>query len=407
MVKMATCDVNLIQNAMGIQQTGPRTVIVPADPIIWDESTSYEYLTLVASTDFGQSYVSKKDVPAGTPLTNEDYWIPVARYNAQLAAIQKELGEKADSSDVSAIQTTVNELTHERYLVVIGDSFSVDDGTSTSSEGPLWYRYVAMQYNLTSKPYALKGTGFVTGGSKNFSGQLNTAKAELDADYVDMVCVLGGWNDLIQGNTGQVLIDAVRTLCNDIKSSFPKAQIIVAGCNTMQNGVITKNNSTMTVTKQIENGVKTSNGAAFIDIHMLNLLQDSYFGAYGGHHPNSYGEKTFATAIISRMALQAATLSSFKNELEIEGGTLNSAFLELSNTNIANIHLNFTSDSDGGNVTINLPEGLDMSPVAYVAISINGDVCYALVSSNPTNNKVTFYNTKANTTYGGTFSTVV
>lgn len=89
MVKMATCDINVIQNALGIQQIGPRTVIVPADPIIWDEGTSYEYLTLVASTDFGQGYVSKKDVPAGTQLTNTDYWIPVASFNAQLAAIQK------------------------------------------------------------------------------------------------------------------------------------------------------------------------------------------------------------------------------------------------------------------------------------------------------------------------------
>ena len=88
---MATCDVNILKTALGIQQTGPRTVIVPADPIIWDAGTSYEYLTIVASTDFGQAYISKRDVPAGTPLTNTEYWIPAATFNAQLAAIQKQL----------------------------------------------------------------------------------------------------------------------------------------------------------------------------------------------------------------------------------------------------------------------------------------------------------------------------
>ena len=75
----------------GNKTYGPRTVIVPADPIIWSAETSYPYLTLVASADFGQSYISKKDVPSGTPLENTDYWIPAAQFNAQLAKLQNEL----------------------------------------------------------------------------------------------------------------------------------------------------------------------------------------------------------------------------------------------------------------------------------------------------------------------------
>lgn len=111
MVKdMATCDVNLVQNALGIQQTGPRTVIVPADPIIWSADTSYEYLTLVATTDFGQAYISKRDVPAGTPLTNTEYWIPAASYNAQLAAIQAALNDKANSSDLTDLTLRFDDL---------------------------------------------------------------------------------------------------------------------------------------------------------------------------------------------------------------------------------------------------------------------------------------------------------
>ena len=105
---MATCDVNILKTALGIQQTGPRTVIVPADPIIWDDGTSYEYLTIVASTDFGQAYISKRDVPAGTPLTNTEYWIPAATFNAQLAEIMRQLTNKADTATVTALQTSLN-----------------------------------------------------------------------------------------------------------------------------------------------------------------------------------------------------------------------------------------------------------------------------------------------------------
>lgn len=94
-----TCNPSIITQALGITATGPRTVIVPADPIIWDEATSYEYLTLVASADFGQGYVAKKDVPSGTPLTNTEYWIPVASFNAQLSHIQEQVSTLTNDID--------------------------------------------------------------------------------------------------------------------------------------------------------------------------------------------------------------------------------------------------------------------------------------------------------------------
>ena len=122
---MSECTPNIVLQGVAIQQTGPRTVIVPADPIEWSNSTSYEYLTLVSTVDYGQGYVSKKDVPAGTPLTDTEYWIPVASFNAQVAQVQKQVAqivsdlndeierataaEKANASAASAAQTTASE----------------------------------------------------------------------------------------------------------------------------------------------------------------------------------------------------------------------------------------------------------------------------------------------------------
>ena len=107
---MADCIPNIIQNGVAVQQTGPRTVIIPADPLIWSASTNYEYLTLVASENFANGYVSKKDVPAGTPLTNTEYWIPVANFNAQLANLTQQLADEverataADEANAKAIE---------------------------------------------------------------------------------------------------------------------------------------------------------------------------------------------------------------------------------------------------------------------------------------------------------------
>lgn len=97
---MAECTPTIVTQGVAVQQTGPRTVIVPADPITWDEHTSYEYLTLVSTEDFGQGYVSKRDVPSGTPLTNPDYWIPVASFNAQVGQLQTQIGQVV--SDLNA-----------------------------------------------------------------------------------------------------------------------------------------------------------------------------------------------------------------------------------------------------------------------------------------------------------------
>ena len=120
-----TCNPSIITQALGIAAIGPRTVLVPADPIIWDEETSYEYLTLVASTDFGQAYISKRDVPAGTPLTNTTYWIPAASYNAQLEQYRQEVFQYAER--VTGVETEIDSL-KERMFVNVKDYGAVGNG---------------------------------------------------------------------------------------------------------------------------------------------------------------------------------------------------------------------------------------------------------------------------------------
>lgn len=129
------CEVVTTSAPLNLNVIGPRSVIVPADPIEWNGSTSYEYLTLVTSTDFGQGFVSKRDVPAGTPLTDTDYWIPVASFNAQLAQIQKQLAGKADVSAVTALQESLTEAmetlkqTLEKTIDDIGNVNGIVDNT--------------------------------------------------------------------------------------------------------------------------------------------------------------------------------------------------------------------------------------------------------------------------------------
>lgn len=247
---MATCDVNVVANALAIQQTGPRTVIVPADPIVWSASTSYEYLTLVTSEDYGRGYVSKRDVPSGTPLTDEDYWIPVADYNAQMKDIQQTVAQinaklenyqtqidnnaaaieneatraKAAESD---LQTKVDAIGKFHKLVYIGDSWGNGFYSGSNHENDGLARQIAKALGVTEVVnLAVSGSGFYEGGSGasgNFAGQIYGADDSTVSD-ADLVVVCGGQNDNSQGAVNGISA-ATNQLMNGIASKCPNAEV--------------------------------------------------------------------------------------------------------------------------------------------------------------------------------------
>ena len=72
-----------------LESVGARYVPMFADPIIWDSSQAYEALTIVQHNS--DTYVSKKDVPAGILLSNDEYWLLVYQFSAQVAAMRSQI----------------------------------------------------------------------------------------------------------------------------------------------------------------------------------------------------------------------------------------------------------------------------------------------------------------------------
>lgn len=71
------------------QYIGARYVPVFADPVEWDNVRQYEALTIV--THLGNSFTSRKPVPAGVDIANGEYWVNTGNYNAQVATYQKQV----------------------------------------------------------------------------------------------------------------------------------------------------------------------------------------------------------------------------------------------------------------------------------------------------------------------------
>ena len=91
----------------------------------WDITQNYEGLSIVIHQ--GDSYTSKKHVPAGIEIDNEEFWVITGNYNAQIADYQNRvsmvedmLDEKADTtyvdSEVDTLETLINQKADTTYV---------------------------------------------------------------------------------------------------------------------------------------------------------------------------------------------------------------------------------------------------------------------------------------------------
>lgn len=71
------------------QYIGARYVPIFADPIEWNNTRTYEPLTIVSHN--GNSYTSRQSVPRGIDISNKKYWALTGNYNAQVEQYRQEV----------------------------------------------------------------------------------------------------------------------------------------------------------------------------------------------------------------------------------------------------------------------------------------------------------------------------
>ena len=70
--------------------------IVPHHDGVWDKAKEYEPLTIVYEESTGDSYMSRKPVPAGTLLSQEEYWAMCSRFSEQMALYRQNTAEEVE-----------------------------------------------------------------------------------------------------------------------------------------------------------------------------------------------------------------------------------------------------------------------------------------------------------------------
>lgn len=86
----------------GYKYVGARYVPLFADPLEWNNQTTYEPLTIVVHE--GNSYTSRTHVPTGIDISNTDYWALTGNYNAQIEQYRQEVQES-----ITQVQTLIEQ----------------------------------------------------------------------------------------------------------------------------------------------------------------------------------------------------------------------------------------------------------------------------------------------------------
>lgn len=79
--------------------------IVPKHCGVWSKNSKYEMLSIVYQSETGDSYISRKSVPAGTLLDSAEYWAICAEYSAQVHQLELDVDADVQQMHTDLAQT--------------------------------------------------------------------------------------------------------------------------------------------------------------------------------------------------------------------------------------------------------------------------------------------------------------
>lgn len=291
----------------------------------WDASKSYVKWSIVQDQD-GNGYLSVQPVPKNVPLTDENYWQQVAKYQALYAAFDQRITHaqnSADSADRNAAQavsdaetasdlakTLSDDRLQNQICICIGDSYGVNqlpDGSATTGWPVYLNQYAGFKkfYN-----YCNNGSGFCSSGAStpSFTTMLQTQAGKMsqaERDAVTLIVVAGGANDY--GHPFDDFVSAIHGLVNYANSTFKRAQVYIGSIGSGVPGKITASTSSthwvnaatytnIKNTKVFINGAASTSGAHVMgDIWKWATINNLWTDFL---HPTTYGRSVIARQIL-------------------------------------------------------------------------------------------------------------
>lgn len=235
--------------------------------IDWDNSEPYEPLTIVLHE--GNSYTSRQFVPKGIDILNQEYWANTGNYNAQVEQYRQEVlafdgritknendiakntkDIAKNTQDIAANKQNISTNTQNiatntqniskntddiaqlssddagKNIMLIGDSYSVQNGDVTGWIAPITKYLQANKYKVFSKGMGGYGFGRPSTAFTSLVEQLLETMSESDKTQTSLVIIAGGYND--NPYTLTDITSGMSECLNVIKANLPNAKLKIA-----------------------------------------------------------------------------------------------------------------------------------------------------------------------------------
>lgn len=282
----------------------------------WRSGVEYEALTIV--TFAGNSFTSKKPVPAsvGSPNLNPTYWANTGNMNAQVEEYRREASEALALSQQNAedIQTITGGVSlnlpekaptnPNRKWIILGDSYGVTQGGATGLVQQL--RAIMGLNSSNSWTMAENSARFGSNhpvGAHSYLELLQMYNSSINPDDISDIVVCTAGNDIDeQTEDMNNAIDAFAAYC---KTHFINANIFVAYTYFAQyhTSRVKKYNCMVAM----RDHVVTVDNMTWLN--NIDIACKDYSLARNTTHPNSAGLRLFAEAISTALLAGAASIA--------------------------------------------------------------------------------------------------
>ena len=209
---------------MSNAQAGFRTYIglryVPIIKGVWDNSQEYEQLCIVVYQ--GNSYTSKKPVPIGVDILNDEYWVCTGNYNVQIANLQNEV----EVAVRQILDYATDFETFKNEMVALYDNFVVDADGEVKAQVEEYERIIGEQYE-SFQNYVMNALNqfreemteftdetnqriddFISSSNERIDNKFTTYQNTMNSQYNDFVNTTGQAITTLQADVDNMVLNA-------------------------------------------------------------------------------------------------------------------------------------------------------------------------------------------------------
>ena len=254
----------------------------------YDPTQQYDALDVVDNGS-GTSYIARKTVPAGTPLTDTDYWFVYGASSGAIIQLQ---------NDMIQAQNDIISLNEEIDLLKYGDIILMSDSYGYSPSIPdAWTG--KLEALLPNNCYIFNGGGHGFGSTPSLVNDLISHETDVtDPDKVGAIIVACGYNDrTVTAN----IAAGIASFATYVASQYKNATVYIAFIGLSTNGSYTytlRNNVAFLYKRE---AAKHPNTCFICDsdrffINYANMQIDGIHPAPAGGSDIAHGIKNYLTS---------------------------------------------------------------------------------------------------------------